>query len=46
VEGLLAAPNGGLPATLDVDRLRRQLRASRLPLDVEAEVGYVRLVAR
>jgi hypothetical protein len=46
IEGLLAAPNGGLVTVLDVDRVRRQLEINRLPLDIESEDGYVRLVAR
>jgi hypothetical protein len=46
VEGLLAAPNGGLRARLDLARVRHQLEAKGLPLDVESADGYVRLVPR
>jgi hypothetical protein len=46
VEGLLAAPNGGLQARVDLARVRHQLEAKRLPLDVVAADGYVRLVPR
>jgi hypothetical protein len=46
VEGLLAAPTGGLRARLDLARVRQQLEAKGLPLDVEAVDGYVRLVPR
>jgi hypothetical protein len=46
IEGLFAAPGGGLVARPDVDRLRRQLEINRLPLAVESEDGWVRLVAR
>jgi hypothetical protein len=46
IEGLLAAPSGGLVAGLDVERVRRQLEIHRLPLDVESEDGCMRLVAR
>jgi len=46
IEGLLAAPEDGLAAVLDVDRVRRQLEINHLPLDVASEDGWVRLVAR
>ena len=46
VEGLLAAPNRGLVAGVDVDRIRRQLEIHRVPLDVRSEDGWVRLVPR
>ena len=46
IEGLLAAPEDGLAAVLDVDRVGRQLEINHLPLDVASEDGWVRLVAR
>ena len=45
IEGLLAAPNGGLVAGFDLDRVRRQLEINHLPLGIQSEDGYVRLVA-
>jgi hypothetical protein len=45
IEGLLAAPTGGLVAGFDLARVRRQLEVNRLPLDIQSEDGYVRLVA-
>ena len=46
IEGLLAAPTGGLVAGFDLARVRRQLEVHRLPLDIRSEDGYVRLVAK
>ncbi|MBO0681726.1 MAG: hypothetical protein J2P45_01110 [Candidatus Dormibacteraeota bacterium] len=46
VEGLLAAPDLRLAATVEVARIRRELQDHRLPVDLEAGDGYVGLVPR
>ena len=46
VEGLLAAPELRLAASVEVDRVRRELEDRRLPVDLEAADGSVRLIPR
>lgn len=46
IEGLLAAPGRCLAAAVEVARIRRRLDEHRLPVDLEAADGYVRLIPR